>query len=29
MIEGGDQPKDLFNGDPLFAVTFVKRDAGD
>jgi hypothetical protein len=30
MIEGGAQnPKDLFDGEPLFAVTFVKRGAGD
>ena len=29
MIEGAGDPKDLFNGDPLFAVTFVKKDAGD
>jgi hypothetical protein len=30
MIEGaGGDPKDLFNGEPLFAVTFVKKDAGD
>lgn len=29
MIEGGDQPKDLFNGEPLFAVTFVRRDSAD
>jgi hypothetical protein len=29
MIEGGSEPKDLFDGDPLFCVTFVKRDAGD
>ncbi len=27
MIEGAEQPKDLFEGDPLFAVTFVKRDS--
>lgn len=27
MIEGHDGPKDLFNGDPLFAVTFRRRDA--
>lgn len=27
MIEGMDQPKDLFDGEPLFAVTFVKKDA--
>lgn len=29
MIEGVEPPKDLFDGDPLFAVTFVKRDAAD
>jgi len=29
MIEGAEQPKDLFNGDPLFAVTFIKRDANE
>lgn len=29
MIEGVEAPKDLFDGDPLFAVTFVKRDAAD
>lgn len=29
MIEGAAEPKDLFNAEPLFAVTFVKRDAGD
>ncbi|MBI1393508.1 MAG: AMP nucleosidase [Alphaproteobacteria bacterium] len=27
MIEGVEPPKDLFDGDPLFAVTFVKRDS--
>lgn len=27
MIEGHEAPKDLFDGEPLFAVTFVKRDA--
>lgn len=27
MIEGTEQPKDLFDGDPLFAVTFVKKDS--
>ena len=27
MIEGHDAPKDLFEGEPLFAVTFKKRDA--
>ena len=26
MIEGLDPPKDLFDGEPLFAVTFVKKD---
>ena len=29
MIEGVEPPKDLFDGDPLFAVTFVKRDNAD
>ncbi len=29
MIEGGGDPKDLFDGEPLFAVTFVKKDSGD
>ena len=29
MIEGAAEPRDLFDGDPLFAVTFVKKDAGD
>lgn len=29
MIEGAEQPKDLFDGQPLFSVTFVKRGAGD
>ena len=29
MVEGGNQPQDLFDGEPLFAVTFVKRGAGD
>lgn len=27
MIEGMAPPKDLFDGDALFAVTFVKRDS--
>ncbi|GAB4524418.1 MAG: hypothetical protein Kow00133_12670 [Amphiplicatus sp.] len=27
MIEDGEQPKDLFDGEPLFAVTFVKRES--
>jgi hypothetical protein len=27
MIEGMASPKDLFDGEPLFAVTFVKRDS--
>ena len=26
MIEGHEPPSDLFDGDPLFAVTFVKKD---
>ncbi|MCA8889968.1 MAG: hypothetical protein R3C40_04740 [Parvularculaceae bacterium] len=29
MIDGAKPPADLFDGDPLFAVTFVKRDALD
>lgn len=29
MIEGVESPKDLFDGEPLFSVTFVKRDAAD
>ena len=29
MLEGAEQPKDLFDGEPLFAVTFIKRDAVD
>jgi hypothetical protein len=27
-IEGVDPPKDLFDGKPLYAVTFVKRSDG-
>jgi hypothetical protein len=27
MIEDLEPPTDLFDGEPLFAVTFVKRDA--
>lgn len=27
MIEGTAPPADIFDGEPLFAVTFVKRDA--
>ena len=27
MIEGMDPPKDMFDGEPLFAVTFVKRES--
>ncbi len=27
MIEGMAPPKDLFDGEPLFAVTFIKRDS--
>ncbi|MGF1545232.1 MAG: AMP nucleosidase [Parvularculaceae bacterium] len=27
MIEGVEPPKDLFDAEPLFAVTFVKRDS--
>lgn len=26
MIEGVAPPKDLFDGEPLFAVTFIKKD---
>lgn len=26
MIEGQEPPKDMFDGEPLFAVTFVKKD---
>ncbi len=26
MIEGSDAPKDLFDGEPLFAVTFRKKE---
>lgn len=29
MIEGANQPVDLFDGEPLFAVTFVKRESAD
>jgi hypothetical protein len=29
MIEKGGEPEDLFDGEPLFAVTFIKRNAGD
>ena len=29
FVKSGEQPEDLFDGEPLFAVTFVKRDAGD
>lgn len=29
MIEGLNAPTDLFDGAPLFAVTFVKRDETD
>ncbi|MEM6649458.1 MAG: AMP nucleosidase [Pseudomonadota bacterium] len=27
MIEGVEGPKDLFDGEPLFAVTFRQKDA--
>ena len=27
IIEGVGEPEDMFDGEPLFAVTFVKRDA--
>lgn len=26
LIEGVEAPKDLFDGEPIFAVTFVKKD---
>lgn len=26
LLEGVDAPKDLFDGETLFAVTFVKKD---
>ena len=26
MIEGQEAPKDIFDGEPLFAVTFKKKD---
>ena len=26
MIEGHEAPTDLFDGEPLFAVTFAKKD---
>lgn len=26
MIEGMTAPKDMFDGEPLFAVTFIKKD---
>ncbi len=26
MIEGVEQPKDMFDGETLFAVTFIKKD---
>ena len=29
MLEGTNQQVDLFDGEPLFAVTFVRRDSGD
>lgn len=29
MLEGHEAPKDLFDGAPLFAVTFVKKDTVD
>ncbi len=27
MIEGMEPPQDVFDGEPLFSVTFVRRDA--
>lgn len=27
MIEGHEPPQDLFDGKPLFSVTFVKKDS--
>lgn len=27
IIEGPEPPKDMFDGEPLFAVTFVRKDA--
>jgi len=27
IIEGHEPPKDMFDGEPLFAVTFVRKDA--
>ncbi len=27
IIEGVGEPEDMFDGEPLFAVTFVKREA--
>ena len=29
MIEGAAEPQDIFDGEPLFSVTFVKRDNAD
>lgn len=29
MIEGVEPPQDLFDGDTLFAVTFVRRDVAE
>jgi len=29
MIEGAEGPKELFDGEPLFAVTFVRKESGD
>jgi len=29
MIEGMAAPKDMFDGEPLFAVTFVKRESAE
>ena len=27
MIEGVNPPKDMFDGEPLFAVTFIRKDS--
>ncbi len=29
FLQGGGEPEDLFDGEPLFAVTFVKRESAD
>jgi hypothetical protein len=28
MLEGEESPSDLFDGEPLFAVTFIRGDEG-